>query len=153
MQYLFFLLFSFDGRISRAGFWLGLAIIFALSIGGLALFQPEFFDLEAEAPRPNFASNVWSLCLLIPSMAITVKRLNDRDWSSWLAVAVFLIVLPFYIGPFFGAFWDIENPTIIEGVMWVILGLLAIFLLIDNGFLRGVKGENRYGRDPLGSKM
>ncbi|MEM7749215.1 MAG: DUF805 domain-containing protein [Pseudomonadota bacterium] len=149
MQYLFFLLFSFEGRISRGGFWLGLAIIAVLTIGGLAVLQPEIFDFEVEKlPPPNFASNVWSLCVLVPSMAITVKRLNDRNWSSWIAVAVFLFVLPFHIGPFFGTFWDIENPTLVEGVMWAALGLLAIFLLVDNGVLRGSEGENRYGPDP-----
>lgn len=150
MQYLTFLLFSFSGRISRAGFWLGLLIIVVLSVGGMAVLQPELLDLESEKlPPPNFATNVWNLFILVPSMAITVKRLNDRNWPIWLAVLVFVVVLPFYIGPFFGQLWDIENPTSVELTMWVILIGLAIFLLVENGFLRGDQGDNRYGPDPL----
>ncbi len=151
MQYILFLLFSFGGRISRGGFWLGLLIITVAAFAGTAILQPEMFDLNVEVPPPNFASNVFSLLLLVPSMAITVKRLNDRNWSVWLAVVVFVAVLPLYIGPFFGMFWDFENPTTFEIAVSLIVIVLTLFLLVENGFRRGDRGANRYGPDPLAS--
>ena len=84
-------------------------------------------------------------------MAITVKRLNDRNWSGWLAVFVFVAVLPLYIGPFFGMFLDFENPTTFEIVVSLIVIVLTLFLLVENGFRRGDRGANRYGPDPLAS--
>ena len=150
MQYILFLLFSFSGRISRGGFWLGLLLIGVLAFVGMAVVQPEIFDLELETPPPpSFAANVWGLMLLVPSMAITIKRLNDRNWPNWLGFLVFLAVLPLYIGPFFGLFWDFENPTTFEVAVSILIIALGIFLLVDNGFLRGDHGDNRYGPDPL----
>jgi uncharacterized membrane protein YhaH (DUF805 family) len=65
------------------------------------------------------ATAVVSLLLLWPSLAISVKRWHDRDKSAW----------------------------------WVLVGLIPIigglWLLIENGLLRGTSGPNRYGPDPL----
>ncbi|WP_210760769.1 DUF805 domain-containing protein [Azohydromonas sediminis] len=65
------------------------------------------------------ATAVASLVLLWPSLAISIKRWHDRDKSAW----------------------------------WVLVGLIPVigglWLLIENGFLRGTPGPNRYGDDPL----
>lgn len=65
------------------------------------------------------ATAVASLVLLWPSLAISIKRWHDRDKSAW----------------------------------WVLVGLIPVigglWLLIENGFLRGTPGANRYGDDPL----
>ena len=153
MQYLAYMLFSFTGRISRGGFWLGVLIMAGLSIVATYILQPENFDLSIEKmPAPNFAMNVFNLLTLFIGMAITVKRLNDRDWPIWVAAIIFVICLPFYIGPFFGILWDIENPSWAELALWIVFGISVIFLLVDNGFLRGTRGDNRYGPDPLAGR-
>ncbi len=68
---------------------------------------------------PDAATGVVSLLLLWPSVAISVKRWHDRDKSAW----------------------------------WVLVGLIPVigglWLLIENGMLRGTPGPNRYGPDPL----
>ena len=63
----------------------------------------------------------WFLVLVIlwPSLMIQIKRWHDRDKSGW----------------------------------WVLIGLIpvvgAIWQLVENGFLRGTQGDNRFGADPL----
>jgi uncharacterized membrane protein YhaH (DUF805 family) len=56
--------------------------------------------------------------LLWPVMALAVKRWHDRDKRGWWALIVFVPVI---------------------GWLWA---------LIENGFLRGTRGANRYGDEP-----
>jgi len=61
------------------------------------------------------------LFFIWPSIAVGTKRCHDRDRSGWFQLIVLI--------PIVGAIW----------------------LLIDLGFLRGTKGPNSYGPDPLRS--
>jgi uncharacterized membrane protein YhaH (DUF805 family) len=69
--------------------------------------------------RAPRADLIVNLLLLWPAIAVSVKRWHDRDKSGW----------------------------------WVLLSLLPvigwIWVLVDNGFLRGTQGPKRYGDDPL----
>ena len=60
-----------------------------------------------------------NLLLLWPALAVSVKRWHDRDRSGW---------------------WVLLNLVPVIGWLWA---------LIDNGFLRGTIGANRFGEDPL----
>lgn len=59
-----------------------------------------------------------SLLLAWPLIAISAKRWHDRDRSAWW---VLVLLLP------------------VGGVVW---------LLLDNGFVRGTPGPNRFGPPP-----
>lgn len=61
-----------------------------------------------------------SLVLIYPSIALSAKRWHDRDKSAW---------------------WILINLIPIVGWIWS---------LVENGFLRGTVGPNRFGPDPLG---
>jgi uncharacterized membrane protein YhaH (DUF805 family) len=69
--------------------------------------------------RAGTADLVVNLLLLWPALAVSVKRWHDRDKSGW---------------------WVLLNLLPVIGWLWA---------LIDNGFLRGTAGPNRYGPDPL----
>lgn len=60
-----------------------------------------------------------NLLLVWPALAVSVKRWHDRDRSGW---------------------WVLLNLLPVVGWLWA---------LIDNGFVRGTPGPNRYGEDPL----
>ena len=62
---------------------------------------------------------VFYLFFIWSLIAIQVKRWQDRDKSGW---------------------WILINLVPIIGSIWA---------LIDNGFLRGTEGMNRFGEDPL----
>jgi uncharacterized membrane protein YhaH (DUF805 family) len=63
------------------------------------------------------AQGVVNLVLLWPALAVSVKRWHDRDKSGW---------------------WVLLNLVPVIGQLWV---------LVENGMLRGTRGRNRYG-DP-----
>lgn len=75
--------------------------------------------LRIAGMAPDPAAAVVTLVLLWPSLAISIKRWHDRDKSAW----------------------------------WVLVGLIPVigglWLLIENGLMRGTRGPNRYGDDPL----
>ena len=62
---------------------------------------------------------LFSLAVIWPALAIQAKRWHDRDKSAW----------------------------------WILIGLVPvigpIWAIVENGFLRGTEGNNRFGADPL----
>jgi uncharacterized membrane protein YhaH (DUF805 family) len=119
------LLFSFQGRVNRARFWLvHLGILIAeivifMIAGGAAMMA----DPQAAMAASRSATSLVFLVLFIPifwiSLAITVKRYHDRNKSGWWIFIVFV--------PVIGAIW----------------------YFIEVGFLPGTSGPNTYGADPL----
>jgi uncharacterized membrane protein YhaH (DUF805 family) len=66
------------------------------------------------------AGGLPSLLILWPSIAISAKRWHDRDKSAW---------------------WILINFIPLIGFVWA---------LVENGFLRGTPGPNRFGEDLTG---
>jgi uncharacterized membrane protein YhaH (DUF805 family) len=120
------LLFSFEGRVNRARFWLvalGIfvaeAIAFA-AMGGAALLSAD--RERALAAIGPIAGIVMAIVLVVAawvSLAVAVKRYHDRDKSAWWLLVLFVPVI---------------------GHLWY---------LIECGFLPGTPGPNTYGPDPL----
>jgi uncharacterized membrane protein YhaH (DUF805 family) len=77
------LLTSFDGRINRAKWWLGLLVIGAANVLGGMILNPEYFFAD-EPPLPSWPDTLWQIALLYPGTAITVKRFNDANRPGWL---------------------------------------------------------------------
>ena len=66
------------------------------------------------------AGFVMNVLVLWPAIATSVKRWHDRDKSGW---------------------WTLINLIPVVGIIWVI---------VENGFLRGTVGPNRFGEDLTG---
>ena len=148
MPNLITLLTTFTGRIARQQWWIGFVIVLIGSLTGTLLLDPQSFTLDN--PPPNWPDTIWQLVWLIPGTAITVKRFNDRDWPWWLGYATALISVMLYLPPHFGIPIDPDAGTASAIVFWGVLAMLLL-VFIDNGFLRGTPGPNRYGPDPLDS--
>jgi uncharacterized membrane protein YhaH (DUF805 family) len=70
-------LFKFDGRINRAKFWIGVAIMYVV---------PWVLLIIAAAINSSFVWILVSLIVLVmiwPGLAISIKRWHDRDKSGW----------------------------------------------------------------------
>ncbi len=100
------LLFSFDGRINRAKFWLGTACLF---VGYLVLA-----GISAATMSPDGSMGVVGIIVLIiylamiwPSVAIGVKRFHDRDKSGWWVLIALV--------PFIGGLWYLIECGFLEG--------------------------------------
>lgn len=90
---------EFGGRASRSEFWwfalfstlvsMALGSLFVPSFGGGA-FDDGVFTMPMVGGYPNLAG-VWSIAVLLPSLAVTVRRLRDagHNWAE-----IFWILLP-----------------------------------------------------------
>ncbi len=144
------LLTSFRGRISRKQWWIGFLIILLISLPGEYYLDPGQFNPEPGVLRmPVWPETLWSILWLIPSTAITVKRFNDRDWPWWLGYAIGAAWLVSFVGPYFGLYIDPDAGMPNAIAFWLLLAV-AFAATVDNGFLRGTPGPNRYGADPRG---
>jgi uncharacterized membrane protein YhaH (DUF805 family) len=145
------LLTSFHSRISRKQWWIGFVIVFFGNLLGGLWLNPEFFTSE-ELPPPSWPDTIWQLAWLVPATAITVKCFNDRDWPSWFGYVFAAIGVLFYLAPHFRL--AIYSAAI--AIRIIVVSISAAFLLfafVDNGFIRGMAGPNRYGPDPLAGSV
>jgi uncharacterized membrane protein YhaH (DUF805 family) len=115
------LLTSYQGRIRRLHFWLGLlgvgvvfGVIYSIlaSMSGMASGSPNGVILALMGVLYLVYLYVWA--------AIMVKRAHDRDKTGWFVLIILI--------PLIGAIW----------------------ILIDLGFLDGTQGPNKYGPSPKG---
>ncbi|MGR3461728.1 MAG: DUF805 domain-containing protein [Roseovarius sp.] len=97
---------NFSGRAARSEFWWFALFVLVVSL----VLQLILGDI---------VSAIFSLAVLLPSIAVAVRRLHDVDRSGWW----YLLVLIPLIG-----------------------GLILIFAFFIH---RGTAGDNRFGPDPL----
>ena len=141
---------QFSGRAPRAEYWwfyLGYVILaFVLNmLTGIS----EIFGLLAIA----------YLALIIPMIAVGVRRLHDIDRTGWWLLAP---ILPYAIGfaMMFPAMMsgaaDPANPFNMTGLgvasIFLLLGLAMALTVFIFSLLPGTKGPNRYGPDPYGEQ-
>lgn len=80
---------TFSGRAVRSEYWYW--VLFALILGIVTgiLDRAVFPDSETAAGPINTIANV---IILLPSLAIGVRRLHDIDRSGWWYLIVFTII-------------------------------------------------------------
>ncbi len=95
----------FSGRASRSEYWWWALISFAISIvlqlvgsviTGGSLFMNASnptFDVRAIL-LPLIPSLVWSVVVIVPSLALAIRRLHDTNRSGWW----YLLALPSLVG-------------------------------------------------------
>jgi len=137
-----YLLSSFEGRISRKTFWIGIAVLLVAELLGY---------LIAQALQGDRLAAIVDLAFVYPEFAIAAKRAHDRDLPIW-------ILIVFFGG---GAMLDLltvlqltgsdDQPGALSLVIAVPFTVLLVALLIELGFRRGTIGPNQYGPDPVAS--
>ncbi len=83
--------------------------------------------------------------------AITVKRFNDRDWPNWFGYALGVLGLALILAEQAGFLVDPDAASAADWVIFFVAAVILCAAFIDNGFLRGTPGPNRYGPNPLES--
>lgn len=142
------LFLSFTGRIPRRSYWLGFAVV--VLVFGLGRYVLKYhLGYEGAGGREQWPVTFLSTLAAIPLAALSVKRFNDRDRPPWLGYAVGASIALFMAAPHFGYLDDLRQFSPAEhAIFWPLLAL-SLFALIDNGFLPGTAGSNRYGPDPI----
>ena len=124
---------TFSGRASRSEFWwfqlfywVVLAVITFLSAalgGALSANSYSRFNYLILIPV-----GMVILALLIPFIALQVRRFHDRNLSGWWYLAVIILSnIPF-------------------------IGIIAAITIFVISLLKGTEGSNRFGPDPLRSE-
>lgn len=129
--------FDFAGRSRRLEYWMFtllnvivVTVLFALifSSTGMMIAADPASDLFEEggamAGGVGLLIALYALIVFIPSIAVTVRRLHDRDLSGW-----------WYLG-------------FIIASMIPVVGFLAWIAFVVVMALPGTPGENRFGPDP-----
>jgi len=166
------LLFSFEGRINRAKYWLAglviccwmlffgfIYICLSVPFGGSPSFHidvDEVFRLVDPATwRPLTRADIPTVIvhgvgtplLLWVFLATSVKRLHDRDKSGWWMV-------PFFAMP--GLYKQFEDR--LPDSYFLLPVAIAMFVLItwafvELYFLKGTRWPNLFGPNPLGKQQ
>ena len=125
---------KFDGRSRRAEFWWPylMNLIISWTLSGVAILVGGGFDAFASFQLNALgwifygASLLWGLAVLVPGLAVTIRRLHDRNMTGWFLLG-FLVA---FIIP--------------------LLNLVAIIAFIVILALPGTVGPNKFGADPKG---
>jgi uncharacterized membrane protein YhaH (DUF805 family) len=120
------LLFSFQGRVNRAKFWLVhlvmwvvILVVFAAIFGSAALSSDPQAALQSVGTIGGLILFVVYVLAIWIGLAVAAKRWHDRNKSAW---------------------WILIALVPLVGGLWY---------LIECGFLKGTTGPNKFGPDPL----
>ncbi len=137
--------FDFSGRSRRMEYWMFFLFLFLIGIAfNIAAMTFGFSASSMMRMNPNGAADpsavfqglgvgfwlimtiygVFALATFIPQLAVTVRRLHDRNMSGWYLLLFFVLF------------------------MIPIINFIAIIVFIVFMFLEGTRGPNRYGADP-----
>ena len=80
----------FSGRAQRAEYWMFFLFSFVVSI---ILTIVDVVLLSGLSSGVTILTNVYSLAVLIPSLAVSVRRLHDIDRSGWFILIIFIPIV------------------------------------------------------------
>ena len=116
---------DFDGRARRQEYWMFTLINFVITfgimivIGGIAMATQSRALLIVAA----VVLGLYGLAVMVPSLAVTTRRLHDTDRSGW---------------------WQLLNLLgIIPVIGWIGSIVVLVFCALE-----GNPGPNQYGPDP-----
>lgn len=93
---------SFSGRASRSEYWwwtlvaVAVSIVLNIIIGAGTTAATSLGDAPTFGPGAIFGYIllvIWGLATLVPSLALSVRRLHDGNFSGWLLLLLLLPVL------------------------------------------------------------
>jgi len=96
------------------------------------------------------------LFLLIPSLAVTVRRLHDSNRSGWwilgpmVPYALGWFALAAAVGDGKPALNPAAGPLVLIGVLAFLVSVIFGLVMLIFMLLEGTPGPNRYGPDPKG---
>ena len=93
---------NFSGRACRSEFWYFVLATTLVSII-ISIIEIETGMVDIESAEMGILSIILTLLLVVPSLSVTARRLQDRGWSGW---------------------WQLLYLTIVGGLVIVVLNIL-----------------------------
>jgi uncharacterized membrane protein YhaH (DUF805 family) len=165
MEYMFMPLrryADFSGRSRRMEFWMwqlfqvivyiGVIVLAMVFGGGMMMMSGDPSGMMAAGGAMLIIMmlyGLYALAVLIPSIAVAVRRLHDTERSGWWILAP----LAGYVLMIIGGVMAASSPDApgIGGVV-ALVGMVALIglgiTLLVFYFLEGTRGPNKYGPDP-----
>ncbi len=166
---------AFEGRISREKWWLGILILFGVTVVAsismslaVTAFMERYPEFEQNLSNPDWLNGqeaaplvlklgVWTilpfLALLVAAwsfIALGVKRLHDRGLSAWLILVVIIPFFGAFVSPAIAAKLDLGESVI--SLAFLLMMASAIWSVLQFGIFKGETGPNQYGPDPLAGR-
>jgi uncharacterized membrane protein YhaH (DUF805 family) len=140
---------TFSGRAPRAEYWWFYLATVVVQIP-LRMIDEMLGDWR-------LLSGLFSLVILLPWLAVSVRRLHDIDRTGWWLAAFFLpfVVIVIWLAAVVGANFPATAPapsgSVLVGMIVAIVAtlILAIVMLVFT-VTPGTEGPNRFGPDPYG---
>jgi uncharacterized membrane protein YhaH (DUF805 family) len=128
---------EFSGRSGRREFWMFMLLnvivycvvmVLMMALGtGASLQDAAAGNYMAVFGGVGLLMVIWALAVLIPSIAVGIRRLHDRDMSGWWYLGFIVVsIIP-------------------------LVGFIAAIAYIVVMALPGTPGPNRFGPDPSGA--
>lgn len=152
---------QFSGRSRRKEYWmwilLQVIIGFVLSFVDVALgLGGQATGVSSSAPgsiaaagnlRGGVLSNLFSLAVLVPNIAVAVRRMHDTNRSGWY---ILLPAVPIFIAVFATAGSAATGGMAMMAVAGVagLAALVCTVLVFVWYCTAGTPGPNRFGNDP-----
>jgi uncharacterized membrane protein YhaH (DUF805 family) len=132
-------MFSTRGRITRAQWWIGSIIL--LIVDAVAAVLNRFAGISLAV-----ILGLVFLLILYCALAVTAKRLHDRNRRGWwiLVFPLGFIVLVSLLG----TFGEDLDPMLYYSLLALAL-VVGVAAVLELGLRRGTPALNRYGPDPL----
>ena len=158
---------EFSGRSRRTEYWmfvlfqilLGVAfwVLMAIFGGGALMSGGDPTALAAAGGAVMIIAVIYglvSLALIIPGIAVGVRRLHDTNRSGWWILAPLVGYVIMAIGGVMAAS-NPDNPGL--GGILAMVGMIAVIALgitlLVFMLLEGTRGPNKYGPDPKGEAL
>jgi uncharacterized membrane protein YhaH (DUF805 family) len=135
-----YLFTSLEGRINRKPYWIAAIVIMVIGI------PLQFLGILIGG---QLLGLLISLIVLFPSYAINVKRGHDRNRPTWMVTAFFALLVLIVLMQLTGLDMQAGQPTAAFLAVGAVFLIAAIVVFIDFALLRGTRGPNAYGEDPL----
>jgi len=123
----------FSGRATRKEFWI------------FFLYNSILEFAFGHAEKTGLLVTVYSLFIITPFFAVTIRRMHDLGKSGWWALIFLLIIILDNILSLFG-FPAIASSQYYPYLFIFILGMLVFMIIMA---LPGNKGTNKYGESTV----
>jgi len=156
---------QFSGRSPRKEYWMfvlfNIIVSLVLSVVDSVLGLGGHTSSYSSATGSGFAagagtsggilSGIWSLAILVPSIAVGVRRLHDIDRSGWWMLAPILLIAVAMVAALGRLGVNPDASMVGFGIFFMIAllagGIMSIVLLVW-ACMYGTRGPNRFGPDP-----
>lgn len=157
---------DFSGRSRRMEYWMWKLFLFLVGIafwvvmmvvGGAALAAGDPQAMVAAGGGVMIVMLIYllfGLAVIIPDLAVTVRRLHDTNRTGWWILAP---LVPYLVATvaMIGSGSTGEQGGIAAGGVFALVAMLVAFvlciMLLVFMFLDGTLGPNRFGPDPKGA--